>query len=177
MLEKEINSLIEEGNSRFAVVYIDIDNFKYINDSLGHQTGDIFLKYIANKFKKEILTTDFVARQGGDEFTILFKSFLNTDEITLFMDRLIKSFEHVWKYQQHEFFVSISAGIALYPENGKDVMTIFKNADIAMYFAKKAGKGRYVFFEDEFFTSNLENIKISNELKYALENEQLTLYY
>ncbi|WNF35633.1 EAL domain-containing protein [Bacillaceae bacterium IKA-2] len=177
MLEKEINSLIEEGKSRFAVVYIDIDNFKYINDSLGHQTGDLFLKYIATKFKKEILTTDFVARQGGDEFAILFKNFSNTDEITLFMDRLVKSFEHVWKYQQHEFFVSISAGVALYPENGKDVMTIFKNADIAMYYAKKSGKDRYVFFEDEFSNSNLENIRISNELKYALENEQLSLYY
>lgn len=177
MLEKEINSLIEEGASKFAVVYIDIDNFKYINDSLGHQTGDIFLIYIANKFKKEIPETSFVARQGGDEFVILFKDFSSIDDITYFMDKLIKSFEHVWKYHQHEFFVSISAGIALYPENGKDVITIFKNADIAMYFAKNAGKDRYVFFEDEYSTVNLENIKISNELKYALENGELMLYY
>ena len=178
MLEQEINNLInEETNPRFAVIHIDIDNFKYINDILGHQTGDLFLKYAANKLKAELGKDSFIARQVGDEFAVLLKGVADEYEVTKVIEKLIANFEGLWKFHHHEFFVSISAGISLYPKNGQDVTTIIKNANMAMYLAKKEGKGKYVFYKNDFLKANIKTVNMANRLKNALDREHLTLFY
>lgn len=168
--------MVDEGLS-FAMVYIDIDNFKYINDTLGHAIGDQFLKYIAIKLQQVVQPPDIASRISGDEYCIIFKGIISKDEIEKKIKKIINVLGKTWKSNQHEFFISLSIGVSIYPVDGYDYATLFRNADIAMYKGKKSGKGRHVFFTKEILTDNVKNINMANELQNALSNNELFLYY
>ncbi|OEF98383.1 putative bifunctional diguanylate cyclase/phosphodiesterase [Desulfuribacillus alkaliarsenatis] len=176
MLETEIKVLIRE-QTPFALAYIDIDNFKYINDTLGHSVGDEFLKYIAKCIRSYVKEPDLVTRISGDEFAIILKGSTNWNEIKATLEDLSEYLGKTWSYNHHEFFISLSIGVVLYPENGFNHEHLVKNADIAMYKAKKAGKGRIVFYTEDILIENQINVHLVNRLQYAIENNLLMQHY
>ncbi|MGB8450701.1 MAG: EAL domain-containing protein [Anaerocolumna sp.] len=175
LFEEEVKKLIE-AKKEFALVYIDIDNFKQLNDTLGHSIGDKFLQYFADKLKTIILPQNRVARLSGDEFAIIYQ----LSEQEAIESELLEVKEKIgksWEIKNREFFLSASIGIAIYPKDCNNLISLFRNAVIAMYKAKREGKGRYVFYSEEIMQDNSENNLLANLLKYALKNNELLLYY
>ena len=148
MFEQEIARRIKEEDSAFTIAYMDIDNFKNINDSLGHQAGDVFLRYFVESIIKKVEDKTFVARLGGDEFAILFNSSCHED-IMEEVGKLLSYINRIWTYQNRQFYISMSVGVVIYPEHGKDTSDLLKNADIAMYGAKER-ENRVLFYKDDF---------------------------
>ncbi|OEH85086.1 hypothetical protein BHU72_05610 [Desulfuribacillus stibiiarsenatis] len=176
MIESKIEKLVN-ANTPFTIAYLDIDNFKFINDSLGHQAGDQFLIYMANIFKKSVKSNCLIARQGGDEFVLLFKDLSDEEEIRLEINQFVKGIQHIWEFNHYEFFISCSIGIVTFPKHGRDCATLFKNADIAMYRAKKEGKNKFIFYTEDILVDNNENIQMAKNIQSAIVNEQFELYY
>jgi len=166
---KVVKKLIE-GNSPFSLVHINLDNFSQINDTLNYTNGDQFLQYIAAMLFEFIKTPNKVARLSGDEFAILFYHVINKDVIENQLNLLDEYIGTSWEVNHHEFFVSASKGVAMFPKDGADSNAIFRNANIAMTKAKKQGKGRTVFYTEQILKENNEYIKLSNELKSAIYN-------
>ena len=175
---KHIDQKISESpDETFAILFMDLDGFKKINDNLGHANGDKLLEVVGNKLKQVMGPTNKIARIGGDEFITLVNSAYDTDEIIEFANRVVEFFQQPFIFDTHIFHMSISIGIAIYPLNGCDVETLIKNADIAMYKAKE-NTGSHI----EFFSQNL-NEKINsqfvleNNLWFALDNDEFYLEY
>jgi diguanylate cyclase (GGDEF)-like protein/PAS domain S-box-containing protein len=178
MFEIEMDKLIKRGgNYKFALVYMDIDNFKYINDSLGHNAGDTFLQYIAISLQRAVAPSHIVARLGGDEFAVILKDVNDKDMIINIIEDIKYSIGNVWNLHQFDFYVTLSIGIVQYPVNGLYAAELIKNADIAMYKAKHEGKNRYVFFSDGIQEDNLARINIINQLQRAIDNPEFMLLY
>ena len=174
-IENEVTRLILE-KTPFYLVHIDFDNFKYINDTLSYSIGDEFLKLAGQVFKRYVQQPHMVGRLGGDEFAFLFKS-ISREELE---KRLLTIFDFVsllaGKNHQYYFF-SVSTGIVEYPGNGETNSDLFKHADIAMQKAKREGKGRWVFYMDEILKNNTDNVKMAQQLQFAIRNDGLTLHY
>ncbi|AGA68329.1 PAS domain S-box/diguanylate cyclase (GGDEF) domain-containing protein [Desulfitobacterium dichloroeliminans LMG P-21439] len=176
--EEKINELISGSRAeKFTLLYMDIDNFKNINDSVGHASGDLFVKHIADRIKQHTSPADFVARLGGDEFAIIYKGMNQEEEIARTVQDLQNSLRKPWTVDNHEFFISTSIGIALYPEHGEDLASIFKNVDIALYLVKKNGKDNYRFYSLEAQNKMLEQIALINYLRHAIEYNEFQLLY
>jgi len=175
-LVKEVKKLIEDGLP-FTLVHIDFDNFSQINDKLNYSCGDQFLQYIASMLSEFMITPNKVARLSSDEFALLFYQTIDKDIIENELRSLDQSVGTSWEVNNHEFFVSSSKGIAMFPKDGTDCNTIFRNANIAMNRAKKHGKGRIVFYTEQLLEENNENIKLINQLHCAIKNNELVLYY
>jgi diguanylate cyclase (GGDEF)-like protein/PAS domain S-box-containing protein len=176
LIGNEMKQLIDD-NIPFSLAHIDIDNFKQINDTLGHSVGDLFLQHIANKLLHIIELPNRVAKLSGDEFVVLFLHTYTKNELKKELERIIQELGKSWEYNHYVFFVSYSIGVVNFPESGNDRNTLLRNADIAMYKAKKEGKGRCSFYSDAILKDNSENIKLSNQLQYAIKNNELFLYY
>lgn len=177
-LEK-IDEVIEknEDGDRFAVFFIDLDKFKEVNDTLGHDTGDLLLRDVSNILKSHVDEEDIVARLGGDEFIVFKKIKNNIIEIMQFCNVIQEQFVEPWTIKDRKFYITLSIGIALYPRDGIDCRSLMKNADMAMYRAKELGRNKYVFY-NSFINKNLVNkVEINSDLKDALENKEFTLYY
>ena len=180
LFETKVNELIAEKNSanrKFALVYMDIDDFKHINDTLGHNSGDLLLKYIANILQSQLKASDLVARIGGDEFAIIFENIKDEKSVSDKIQELMKFLRRTWVLNNQEFFVSYSIGIAIYPEQGDSLSLLLKNADIAMYFVKKNTKDDYSFYFNEMEEENSKKVKMINDLRLAIDNEEFVLYY
>ena len=179
MFVNKIRDYADENKekNKFAIAYIDIDNFKYINDTLGHHVGDEFLKYIGNKFYSIIQYPNIVARLGGDEFAILINEFETKEKLLIKIDNIIKSLGSTWNSNNREFFISMSIGVAIYPDDGNDANTLLKNSDIAMYVAKKDGKNKCLLYEEDIHEDIIWHIHMTNKIQKALENKEFTLYY
>lgn len=180
--ELMVNDLIhdikkENSNKKFALVYMDVDNFKHINDTLGHVSGDLLLKYIANILKNEVKSSDIIARLGGDEFAIVFKDIEGKEEVIEKIQELLKHLRRPWIIDQQEFFISHSIGIVTYPEDGESLSVLLKNSDVAMYFVKKNMKDDYSFYIPEIQEENFKKIKMINDLRHAIYNNEFTLFY
>jgi len=177
--EQEIESnLMQEGSEKyFAAFLIDIDNFKYINETLGHSAGDTFLQFIADKFQSIIQPPNIVARISGDEFAILIKDVKDKDKIIDHVEAIKQAVGDVWKLNDYEFYISLSIGITQYPEDGVNLAELHKNANIALNKAKQLGKNCYVFFTEQIKTDNLEHINMVSQLKHAIENQEFMLMY
>lgn len=164
----------------FALFFIDLDNFKFINDTLGHEAGDEFLVMIGNKLKEIFRDADMVTRLGGDEFTILIEDIKDHSNIDIakLAEKLVNELASSSIYiSGRSLAISTSLGVALYPENGTDSDILLRNADIAMYSAKKAGKNRYAFFSEEMNATLRKRIAIENDLKQAIESKIGIDYY
>ncbi|MEL7647610.1 MAG: EAL domain-containing protein [Sedimentibacter sp.] len=175
----EIERMAEEqrGLGKFAVAFLDIDNFKYINDTLGHPTGDEFLVYVSKELSSAVKNPDMIARLGGDEFGILVTCFENEEELVSRLECIKNSLGSFWISDNREFLVSMSIGAAVYPHDGTNASTLLKNSDIAMNVAKKDGKNKSVIYKRNIHEDIIWHIQMSNKLQKALDNKEFMLYY
>ncbi|GAV25409.1 GGDEF domain-containing protein [Carboxydothermus islandicus] len=164
-------------SKKLAVFFVDLDNFKNINDSFGHLLGDKLLKKIAKRLIMGVRHTDIVSRIGGDEFAILMPDINNLDDTVIVASRILELLNQPIKISNHELYVTVSIGIAIYPDHGKNERELLKNADIAMYKAKRKGKNNFQYF-DIVMKSEVDLVNlIKSDLRMALEKEQFFLYY
>lgn len=161
----------------FAVLFIDLDRFKMINDSLGHLVGDRFLQEIAKRIENALRSMDTVARLGGDEFTILLDNIHHEDEVVSVAERILKSIEAPIIIEENQIFSSASIGIVIDRGDYDNSANLLRDADIAMYRSKALGKGRYTVFNHAMYEQNLKMMQIDNDLRFALERQELELYY
>lgn len=164
-------------NHRVAVLFIDLDRFKFINDTLGHRIGDILLKQVAKRMQANIRAEDTIARLGGDEFTVIIESFTDTSVIPLIARKIINACEKPFNINGKELFVSASIGISLYPTDGYDAGMLLQHADAAMYRAKEKGKNSYQFFTTEINAAAAEHLALENRLRKAIAQGEFQLYY
>ncbi|WP_331774889.1 bifunctional diguanylate cyclase/phosphodiesterase [Sulfurospirillum sp. 1612] len=162
---------------KVAVAFLDIDNFKNVNDIHGHDIGDLLLKKVATTLQTSMRNTDTVARLGGDEFVIILDELHDATDCSIVLKKIIKNLDINLKLDKDLPVVSVSIGIAIYPNDAKDVTTLLKYADMAMYKAKEEGKSRYVFYDHSMHTHMIEHLKIENELQTAIKNDEFILHY
>ncbi|MEB0042555.1 EAL domain-containing protein [Pseudomonas sp. MH10] len=160
-----------------AVLFLDLDRFKHINDSLGHPVGDLLLKGIALRLKEQLRDVDTVSRLGGDEFIILLPGLLHANDAETVANKLLAGFNAPFQAGEHEFFISASIGTCLFPADGSDVATLIKNADAAMYRSKAKGRNRVERYTRDLTSQASERIALEHELRRAIERNQLSLYY
>jgi len=160
----------KESGNQLAVIYLDLDGFKRINDSLGHEAGDDLLRQISQKMQQNLHSYHALARMGGDEFTILLDSLDNTNEAARVASDLMQLVNQNYKLDDTYFKLSASAGIACYPECGQDSDSLLQAADMAMYEAKKAGRERYYFYSPQMTKHAHAQLKLEQQLRYAIEN-------
>lgn len=163
--------------SEFAVLFLDLDHFKDVNDSLGHKIGDSLLKYIASYLQEVIRTEDFVARIGGDEFVIVINNYESHLELIRILQRLLDRIKEPFLVESHPIYTSASIGVVIYPKDGLDMTTLLKHADIAMYEAKRKGRDQYHFFTDSLNKKVQEDIRLDKSLRNAIPNNEFKLYY
>ena len=163
--------------TRIAVAFVDLDRFKYINDSLGHHVGDELLKEVAARIQACVRECDTVARLGGDEFVLLINGHHGPESVRHLMERLLGAVSQPWTIDQGEFHVSCSIGVALHPEDGEDARTLLKHADSAMYRAKDSGRNNFQFFTRELNALMTERLAMESHLRRALERHQFVLAY
>ncbi|MCE5235996.1 MAG: EAL domain-containing protein [Eubacteriales bacterium] len=166
----------EDTDKMIGVAFLDLDGFKFVNDTLGHDQGDKLLVEVARTLCGAVRGGDVVARFGGDEFVLLLQ-ISSQDELRRIMDRLMASTRKPVVLAGQAFYVSVSAGVALYPQDGTDADTLLKNADAAMYAAKDAGKSRYLLCSKDIKEEILEKVELTQLLYRALEQGQLTLHF
>lgn len=167
----------KQNNTRLALLYFDVDNFKYINDTIGHFSGDKLLIYIADILKKTIEAPNLIARLGGDEFAIILVNVKSNNKIIQYINKLYKALRKPWKIKNQEFLITVSMGIALYPEHSYNPIDLLKFADSALYEAKKSGKSSYRFYDSIIKDKTLNYINMVNDLRQGIKNNQLVLYY
>lgn len=160
-----------------GVIFVDIDKFKSINDSLGHDAGDVLLKTIASRMQNSVRETDTVARMSGDEFIVLLDGCRDISDIFVAIKKLVASFQTPLTLANESFKVTMSMGVSVYPNDGESASALLKNADIAMYKAKMEGRNRYKFFDQEMNQETNEYLEIEKSLYKALVNEEFELYY
>ena len=170
-------ALARRQNNMAAVVYLDLDRFKLINDSLGHGVGDILLVQAAQRLQSAVREADTLARTGGDEFIAVLVGIEDPREVESMGERLVAAMEKPFSIGDRELFVSVSVGVAIFPHDGDDSATLQKNADVAMYVAKSRGKNRFQRFSPEMNSAANERLEIESHLHRALDRKELTLYY
>jgi len=164
-------------NRPVAVLFIDLDNFKFINDSLGHALGDRMLIIQADRLNKSIRSCDTVARYGGDEFVVVISDLERIDDAALVAQNIQELVARPFSIDGHEFGITCSIGISMYPKDGQDVDSLLKNADAAMYRAKEQSRNSFRFYTSEMNDRVVERMVVERHLRHALEMEQLEVYY
>ena len=176
-LEQSI-SLAQRHGKRVAVMYLDLDHFKHINDSLGHTIGDELLQSAATRLQDCLPRhSDTVSRQGGDEFVVLLAEIDEPHDAAIAAEKLIKAMADPHQIAGHRLHVTLSIGISIYPDDGKDVATVLKNADTAMYYAKQSGRNNYRTFTADMNADALARRSVEDALHQALEEDGLILHY
>ena len=167
----------KRSSSMLSVMYIDLDRFKYVNDTLGHPAGDQLLIEISRRLAKPVRTSDTIARMGGDEFTILLTGLEAESNATRIAERIIDAVSRPVRLGDDTVFVGASIGISFYPRDGNDADALRKHADVALYEAKHAGRGQYRAFNPEMVVKAKERLSLSVEIDAALQENQFTLFY
>jgi len=162
---------------KVALLFLDLDNFKIINDSLGHSIGDLLLQEVAKRLKKWGREQDSVARLGGDEFLITLTQVKDLADVAVAAERLMDAMTAEFVVQGHSLSVSCSIGVSIFPEHGTDCETLIKNADAAMYCAKDGGRNNFHFFAEDMNLQAVEQLTLENSLRSALGNKELFLVY
>ncbi|MGD8218917.1 EAL domain-containing protein [Pseudomonas thivervalensis] len=167
----------QENGGQGAVLFLDLDRFKHINDSLGHPVGDLLLKGIAVRLREQLRDIDTVARLGGDEFIILLPGLQQPSDAEHIAQKLLNCFTAPFQAGEHEFFISASIGTSLYPQDGCDVATLVKNADAAMYRSKAKGRNRVEKYTRDLTAQASERVALEHELRRAIERNELSLSF
>ncbi len=175
-LKKEL-SYAQNNGQKIAVLFLDLDRFKMINDSLGHSYGDLLLRDVAKRLSVIIPKDAIVSRQGGDEFTIILPNIKGKQDVLIVVDHVINSFSEPFYLKGNEVFIKTSIGISLFPENGETAEVLIKNADNAMYKSKEISGNSFHFFSSGMNNRTLESIKLENALYKALDQNELVIYY
>jgi diguanylate cyclase (GGDEF)-like protein/PAS domain S-box-containing protein len=165
------------SNSKLALMLLDIDRFKIVNDSLGHDAGDILLKAIAMRLNEGVRDMDTVARLGGDEFVVVLEGIHDVDDVVFVANKLLVTLSRPLEISGHDISITVSIGVSIFPDDGADTDELLKNADIAMYKAKEAGKNNCQFYTRGMNATAVNYLLLENDLRRAIEQNQLTLYY
>lgn len=160
-----------------ALLFLDLDRFKSINDSLGHEAGDDLLQEVARRLRGSVRESDIVARLGGDEFVVLLPETTEIGQVTPVADKILGAVGKPFTLLGQEFRITVSIGVAMFPRDGEDEETLMKNADIAMYHAKEQGKNNYQFFSEDLNADSLERLALESSLRNALDRGEFRLYY
>jgi diguanylate cyclase (GGDEF)-like protein/PAS domain S-box-containing protein len=175
-LEHAIQRCVRE-NTRLAVLFLDLDRFKNVNDSFGHHFGDILLVDVSARILQQMRESDTVARLGGDEFVVLLEDLQDHEAAAQVAQKITQSLAHPFMINEHEIFVTVSIGISVYPADGRSVSELVKNADAAMYRAKEIGRNNYQFYTSELTADAMEHIMLDTQLRRALVYNELELHY
>lgn len=167
----------ERHGSKLAMLFIDLDHFKHINDSLGHDIGDELLKQVAERLKACLRRTDTLARQGGDEFIALVTDIDSESEAGYVAEKMLSACGGGFQVEGHLLHVTPSIGISLCPDDGNTQVQLMRNADLAMYRAKDSGRNRFAFYEEQMNRKAVERLRLENDLRHAIAQQQLMLYY
>ncbi len=178
--EKEIGTTIKKSikeKTKFMLIYIDLDNFKNVNDTLGHNYGDMLIQKISEELRNTLKNGVTIARLGGDEFGIILPWGYDMIESSSKIMEIMDTINRTWVIDDNELYISSSLGVVIYPEDGLNVNTLLKNADTAMYVAKDSGKKNYAFYSPEMNEKALNYMAMEKETRRALSNDEFTLYY
>lgn len=170
-------ALARRGMGQAAVLFMDIDGFKHINDSLGHPTGDLLLQSIARRLQECVRAPDTVSRLGGDEFVVVLQGVLRPEDAGITAGRVLKAVSEAHPVDHQQLYVTASIGVSMYPEDGADAETLLKNADTAMYSAKFNGRQCYRFFKPSMSDQAVEERTIEEDLRLALQRNEFSLHY
>jgi diguanylate cyclase (GGDEF)-like protein/PAS domain S-box-containing protein len=169
--------LASRHNKHVAILFLDLDGFKHINDSLGHPVGDKLLQSIATRLVDCVRASDTVSRQGGDEFVVLLSEVELSEDAAITARRMLLAVSRPHSIDQHDLHITTSIGVSVYPEDGLDAETLIKNADTAMYQAKESGRQSFQFFKPAMNARAVERQSIEESLRRALERQEFVLYY
>ena len=162
---------------QLAVMFMDLDRFKHINDSLGHAVGDRLLQSVAQRLVGSVRHSDTVSRQGGDEFVLLLPDIEHAEDVALSAQKMLMAIALPHLIDRHDLHIGVSIGISIYPDDGQDAETLIKHADIAMYHAKESGRNNYKFFEQDMNARAVQRQSIEAGLRRALERQEFVLHY
>ncbi len=167
----------ERSRTSLALMLVDIDDFKLVNDSFGHDAGDKLIKAVGQLISKSLRRADTIARLGGDEFAVIVEGIETPDDAISIADNLTTILEHNVRLDDQETYTSASIGISVYPDDGKDARTLLKNADTAMFRAKENGRHCFQFYKPEMSVTAMARLELENSLKAAFENDEFLLHY
>lgn len=167
----------QQNDEMVGVAFLDLDRFKTINDTLGHAIGDQLLQEVGRRLRHCLRDCDAIARWGGDEFTLLLPHLAAAEDISKIAQRILAELSQPFQIENQEFYITASLGIALYPYDGEDAEVLLKNADTAMYHAKLQGKNNYQLYAEEMNTKALKQLTLEGDLRKAILNQELLLYY
>ena len=159
------------------MLFLDLDGFKHINDSLGHPIGDKLLQSVAKRLVDCVRDSDTVSRQGGDEFVVLLSEVQQAEDAAVTARRMLQAVAEAHSIDQHDLHITTSIGVSVYPDDGLDAETLIKNADTAMYQAKENGRQSYQFFKPAMNVRAVERQSIEESLRRALERQEFALHY
>lgn len=170
-------ALAARGGHKVALLFLDLDSFKVVNDSLGHSAGDLLLRAVAVRLKGCIRDGDTLGRLGGDEFVLIISDIANPDDVGYTSEKVLAQLSDPFEVEGNELTTTVSIGAAVYPDDGQDFETLLKKADIAMYGAKGAGRNTYRFYTQEMNASAMEHLRIRTGLRQALDQGQFVLHF
>jgi diguanylate cyclase (GGDEF)-like protein len=179
-LHSDLTHIIEQAKNiqhMAALLFIDLDRFKHVNDSLGHQFGDKLLQAVAGRLQHCLRAGDSVARLGGDEFVICLPKLRSSYEVRVVANKVLDALSLIFVVDKHELQIGGSVGISIYPTDGQDVDTLMRAADAAMYRAKESGRGNYQFFSSDLHAGMSKRLTVTNQLSRALSSHEFTLDY
>jgi diguanylate cyclase (GGDEF)-like protein len=180
LLNDRLNQAIamaSRNKNLMAILFLDLDNFKHINDSLGHPAGDKLLQSVAGRLLRCVRAPDTVSRQGGDEFVLLLHNLRHAEDPATTARRILNALKEAHSIEGHDLHVTASIGISVFPEDGMDAETLLKNADTAMYQAKESGRQNFRFFKPEMNIKAVERQSMEEDLRRAIERHEFTLHY
>ncbi len=170
-------ALAQRHGEKLAVLYLDVDRFKHINDSLGHAVGDRLLQSVAGRLLQCVRSSDTVSRQGGDEFVVLFSAVRNFQDAAICAEKILQAVNAPHDIDQHIVHVTVSIGIVVYPDDGKDADSLLKHADFAMYQAKDSGRNNYQFYGADLNVSASERHLLETGLRHAIQGHEFALHF
>ncbi len=170
-------SLSSRMANKLAILFLDLDGFKMINDTMGHAVGDQLLKEVSNRLVNIVRKSDVVARIGGDEFVIMIGNQGNVESIRLVAEKILNSFREPFKLNGHDYFLTTSIGVAIYPTDGENADILIRNADIAMYKAKEKGRNQYLLWTLGMKTNGNESAKLGSQRYRIIERKEMDSYY
>jgi diguanylate cyclase (GGDEF)-like protein len=174
---EQVLRLVRRKRIGAGLIYMDLDDFKRINDAFGHETGDRMLQQVAERMKDELRDSDLVSRFGGDEFAVLLQDIDTPAQAVKVAEKLLRTLHEPYLLAGKELVVNVSLGIVLLPQDGDELSTVMRNADLALYASKREGKGRFTFFNSEMQLQAMRNMLLEQQLRSAIPNNELRLHY